>query len=145
MNKLTKPYTLKIFAMIVANLSMLAGLSGTIISILRPELLFSETMQMYGPIKNNLVFIWLYIGITEVALFILQFYKQIINESLIFGLIMILVAFGTIFYSQINQLPFSIPMFVLCLTIATGHLIYYFIVEAQTNHQTKNHHPSNNH
>ncbi|MCH9697703.1 MAG: hypothetical protein K0U68_06345 [Gammaproteobacteria bacterium] len=134
----TQTHALAILAVFSINLSMLAGLCGTVVSIVWPDMLFSESMQMYGPMKNNLVFIWLYIGITEVALFVLQFYKHIINESLMVGLILVLVAFGTIIYSQVNQLPLSNTMFTTCLAIATGHLIYYFIYQNQLDNKSAN-------
>ncbi len=116
---------LRIVGVIFLNLGMLVALVGTIASFFKPDLLFSETMQLYGPLKNNLVFVLIYICITEIALFFFQFYKIIVYESLGVGLILVLIAFGTQFYSEINQLPFNPTIFAGCIFIAICHIVYY--------------------
>ncbi len=121
---------IKMVAISLVNIAMLIGLCGAVFGLSKPNLIFSESMELYGPLRNNLIFILLYISVSEIALFFLQFYKRIVTESMIIGLIMILIAFGTILYSQINQIPFSIVMFVGCLFIGVAHLFYYFVYQS---------------
>ncbi len=120
---------LRIIAIIFVNIAMLTGLVGAFLSLTEPDLLFNQSMQLYGPLRNNLIFVLLYVSITEIALFFLQFHKTLVTESLIVGPIMILIAFGTIFYSQVNQIPFSTIIFAGCLFIGAGHLFYYFMFQ----------------
>jgi hypothetical protein len=104
-------------------LAVLVSILGGVGVLLKPELIFSEVLQLYGPLTRNLLLVIGYLVVMQVLLFI--FRQGGYFEALVIGVVFLLTALGIPFYSYVNGIPLNLPLLTALAYCGLSHLAYF--------------------
>lgn len=120
------------------HLSVWLSIIGGIVLFNNPNWFLDDPDSMYGPLKNNLLIVIVYLVINQLACWFLRYTKRTRGqEALFMGFMFILVAGGMKFYASINALPLLDWLPLVALYIGVSHGLYYFQVKAIENSRTQ--------
>ena len=93
-----------------------------------PNWFLDDPENLYGPIKNNLLIVMIYLVISQLACWFLRYTRKTGRlEALLIGLIVLLVAAGMKFYAHINALPLHDWLPFALAYIGVSHILYFFV------------------
>lgn len=114
--------------------SVWLSILGGILLFNYPDWFFDDPESLYGPLKNNLLIVVVYLVINQLACWFLRYTKRTRgHEALFMGFMFVLVAGGMKFYASINGLPLLDWLPLVALYIGVSHALYYFQVRAVEN------------
>jgi len=100
---------------------------GGILLFNNAEWFFDDPENIYGPLKNNLLIVLVYLVISQLAFWFLRYTRKTERyEALLMGGIVILVAGGMKFYASVNMLPLADWLPIVLAYIGLSHLLYFF-------------------
>lgn len=105
--------------------AVLFSVIGGMLILFKPDLIFPEIMQIYGPLIRNLRLIGFYLVASQSLLWAFRYRRNGYLEALFMGGLLLLVAVGIPFYSKVNELPVSYS-FILGLAYCGLSQIMYF-------------------
>ena len=108
-------FTLSVWIMIVNGIAVLFN----------PHLLFSDSLELYGPLIRNLGLVMLYLAIAELILWYARYSRNGHREALFAGGFIVITVIGIRFYSMVNHLPFNNIALFIGLYVGLSHLFYY--------------------
>jgi hypothetical protein len=103
--------------------SVWLSILGAIWVIKGTDLTLSDTENFDDPLKNNLLFIAVYIGLVQLALWFLRYSRDGFFEALLMGGQFLLLAGGLQVYARVNDLPVETPLFVAILYVGISHCL----------------------
>lgn len=106
-------------------LAVLLAVAGGLAVLIRPELVFPEIMQIYGPLTRNLLIIVFYLVAIEFLLWMFCFRRSGYLEALIMGGLLLMSALGIPFYSKVNGLSISVPLVGGMIYCGLSHVLYF--------------------
>ncbi|MCX8049460.1 MAG: hypothetical protein N3A55_07350 [Methylohalobius sp.] len=106
-------------------LAVLLSVIGGAIVLVKPDLIFPEIMQIYGPLARNLLIIVLYLLVFQLLLWAFCYRRSGYLEALIMGGALLIAALGIPFYSHVNGLPISLPLVLGMAYCGLSHLLYF--------------------
>lgn len=104
--------------------SVWLSILGAIQVIQDAELVLSDTEDLSDPLKNNLLFIAAYLGLSQLLLWFLRYLRDGSFEALLMGGQFLLLAGGLQVYAWINNLPLQSPLLVAILYVGISHCLY---------------------
>lgn len=101
---------------------------GGILLFNNPEWFLDDPENLYGPIKNNLLIVLVYLVVSQLAFWFLRYTRKTERyEALLMGGILALVAGGMKFYASVNMLPLADWLPIALVYISLSHLLYFFV------------------
>ncbi len=91
------------------------------------DVLFSNLVEIYGALANNLRFVVLYLALTEVSILMYTEFKKNYHAVKILGCFYILLIGSIDYYININQIHIDQEYGYILLYVGLSHIIYGFI------------------
>lgn len=102
-----------------------------ILLINRSDLLFSNSVNLYGPLRNNLLFVIVYVTLGELMMLLARYKRNGPGDVLLMGIILALTVVGMEFYSSVNAIGLNGMVVILGLMFAICHFGYgIFLIRA---------------
>ena len=109
------------------HLAVWLSIAGGILLFIEPDLFFNDPENIYGPLKNNLLIVMIYLVSAQLALWFLRYTRKTQRlEALLMGGTFLLVAGGLIFYAHMNALPLLDWLPPAMVYIGLSHCLYYW-------------------
>lgn len=105
--------------------SVLLSVVGGIVVLFKPTFIFTEIMQIYGPLSRNLLLIIFYLVAIQFLLWIFRYRGSGYLEALFVGALFLMTAIGIPVYSRINGLPSSMELITALSYFGLSHVIYF--------------------
>ncbi|HEB78611.1 MAG TPA: hypothetical protein ENI90_08795 [Methylothermaceae bacterium] len=106
-------------------LAVLISILGGIAVLMQPELVFPEWIHILGPTARNLLLVVFYLVAIQALLLVFRYRNQGYLEALFMGGLFLLAAVGMPWYSEINEIPLSIPLILGLVYCGVSHLLYF--------------------
>lgn len=106
-------------------LAVLLSVVGGGVVLIRPQLVFPEVMQIYGPLARNLLIVVFYLVMIQLLLWTFRYRRSGYLEALLMGGVLLMSALGIPFYSRINDLPVSLPLVLGMAYCGLSHILYF--------------------
>lgn len=106
-------------------LSVLLSVIGGGVVLLRPDSVFPEVMQIYGPLARNLLIVVFYLVAIQLVLWAFCYRRSGYLEALIMGGVFLMSALGIPFYSWVNDLPVSLTLVWGMAYCGLSHILYF--------------------
>ncbi|GAB6068717.1 hypothetical protein JCM13664_20380 [Methylothermus subterraneus] len=115
------------YGLIRANfyVAVLLSVVGGLLTLLKPDWVFPEIMQIYGPLTRNLLIIVFYLVVTQILLWAFRYRQSGYLEALLMGGMLLMSALGIPFYSQINGLPVNLALVLGLAYCGLSHVLYF--------------------
>lgn len=114
--------SLKINFWISVAFSVVAGIG----TLWMPEWLTVDTESLYGPLRNNLDWVMIYLVLAESLLAYYAYSRGIQAAALYMGVVFLSVAGGLPFYGSLNAIPINEYSIIACVYVGLSHLAHFF-------------------
>ncbi|HWP00888.1 MAG TPA: hypothetical protein VNL74_09740 [Methylococcus sp.] len=104
--------------------SVWLSILGAIRVIQDANLVLSDTEDLSDPLKNNLLFIAAYLGLSQLVLWFLRYSRDGFFEALLMGGQFLLLAGGLQIYAWVNDLPLQNPPLIAIFYVGISHCLY---------------------
>lgn len=114
--------------LLIANfhVSVWLSIAGGLVLFNLPDLLVPDPDGMYGPLRNNLLFVALFLSINQLILWFARYSRGSTPEALLVGLLFMLVSGGLGYYGKVNGIPINETCSIVALYIGLSHCLYYW-------------------
>ena len=106
--------------------SVWLSIAGGILIFNNPELIVFDTEDLFGPLRNNLLFAALILSINQLILWFARYSRNATKEALLMGLLFLLVAGGLQYYGRVNGIPVNDWCSIAALYIGLSHVLFFW-------------------
>ncbi|WP_139558127.1 hypothetical protein [Methylotetracoccus oryzae] len=107
-------------------LSVWLSIAGGILIFNRPEFIVPDAEDLFGPIRNNLLFAALILAINQVILWFTRYTRNESREALLMGLLFMLVSGGLQYYGRVNGIPVNHWCSIAAFYVGMSHVLFFW-------------------
>jgi hypothetical protein len=108
------------------HLSVWLSILGGIAALYFPDFILPDEESMYGPLRNNILFVIGYLMFGQIGLWYFRYLRGSRFEALFMAYTFFATAAGAKFYGEVNDLPVSNVFVAVLIYLAISHGLYYF-------------------
>jgi hypothetical protein len=109
------------------HLSVWLSIAGGIILFNDPDLIVPDPENLFGPLRNNLLFAALILSVNQLILWFARYSRGSAPEALLMGLLFMLVGGGLEYYGTINGIPMNPLCSMIAFYIGGSHCLFFWL------------------
>jgi len=117
-------------------LSVWLSIAGGIVVFNRPELIVADAEDLFGPLRNNLLFAALILSINQLILWFARYSRDSAKEALLMGLLFMLVSGGLQYYGRVNGIPVNEWCSIVAFYVGLSHVLFFWSHAREASHRS---------